>query len=49
MSPTIVRSREAELSFYGQVFGFEPSGDIEPVEVENLESLPQARPSGPQS
>lgn len=27
---------EYELSFYGQVFGFEPSGDIASVEVENL-------------
>jgi dipeptidyl aminopeptidase/acylaminoacyl peptidase len=33
---TIVRAAEAELSFYGQVFGFEPAGGIEPVEVENL-------------
>jgi dipeptidyl aminopeptidase/acylaminoacyl peptidase len=33
---SIVRSAEAELSFYGQVLGFEPAGDIEPVEVENL-------------
>ena len=46
---TIVRSREAELSFYGQVFGFEPAGGIEPVQVENLENLSQGRPSGPQS
>ena len=27
----IVRALEAELSFYGQVLGFEPAGDIEPV------------------
>jgi dipeptidyl aminopeptidase/acylaminoacyl peptidase len=27
----IIRATEAELSFYGQVFGFEPAGDIEPV------------------
>lgn len=27
------RSLEAELSFYGQVFGFEPADDIRPVEV----------------
>jgi dipeptidyl aminopeptidase/acylaminoacyl peptidase len=30
---TIQRSLEAELSFYGQVFGFEPAGDIEPVDI----------------
>ena len=27
----IVRALEAELSFYGQVLGFEPAGNIEPV------------------
>ena len=30
------RALECELSFYGQVFGFTPAGDVEPVEVENL-------------
>ena len=30
---TIVRALEAELSFYGQVFGFDPAGEIEPVEI----------------
>ncbi len=34
---SIVRSLESELSFYGQVFGFEPAGEIEAVEVANLE------------
>jgi dipeptidyl aminopeptidase/acylaminoacyl peptidase len=34
----IVRSFEAELSFYGQVFGFEPADAIEPVEVRFLEA-----------
>ncbi len=29
----IIRSFEAELSFYGQVFGFEPAGPIEPLEL----------------
>jgi dipeptidyl aminopeptidase/acylaminoacyl peptidase len=29
----IIRSAEAELSFYGQVFGFEPADDIEPIEL----------------
>ncbi|HSQ38177.1 MAG TPA: S9 family peptidase [Acidimicrobiia bacterium] len=32
----IARALEAELSFYGQVFGFTPAGDIEPVVVEGL-------------
>ena len=31
---TLKRAIEAELWFYAQVFGFEPSGDIEPVEIE---------------
>jgi dipeptidyl aminopeptidase/acylaminoacyl peptidase len=30
---TIRRAFEAELSFYGQVFGFEPADDIEPLDV----------------
>ena len=30
---TIVRAAEAELSFYGQVFGFDPVGVTEPVEL----------------
>lgn len=29
----IIRAVEAELSFYGQVLGFEPAGDIEPVAI----------------
>jgi dipeptidyl aminopeptidase/acylaminoacyl peptidase len=33
----IIRSFEAELSFYGQVFGFTPDDPIEPVEVAFLE------------
>lgn len=33
---SIRRSLEAELSFYGQVFGFEPADEIEPLRVENL-------------
>ena len=32
----IRRSLEAELDFYGQVFGFSPHGDIEPVEIANV-------------
>jgi dipeptidyl aminopeptidase/acylaminoacyl peptidase len=33
---TIVRSLEAELFFYGAVFGFTPADDIEPVRIANL-------------
>jgi dipeptidyl aminopeptidase/acylaminoacyl peptidase len=33
---TIRAAAEAELSFYGQVLGFQPAGDIAPVTVENL-------------
>jgi hypothetical protein len=33
---TIRRVFEAELSFYGQIFGFVPAGAIEPVAIENL-------------
>jgi dipeptidyl aminopeptidase/acylaminoacyl peptidase len=32
----IKRALEAELSFYAQVFGFTPAGEIEPIEVANL-------------
>ena len=32
----IRRAAEAELYFYGRVFGFQPAGPIEPVEIENL-------------
>jgi dipeptidyl aminopeptidase/acylaminoacyl peptidase len=32
----IIRSLEAELYFYGAVFGFTPADRIEPVEIENL-------------
>lgn len=32
----IIRAQEAELSFYGQVFGFAPADQIEPVQIENL-------------
>jgi dipeptidyl aminopeptidase/acylaminoacyl peptidase len=33
---TIIRSLEAELYFYGAVFGFNPSDPIEPVDIANL-------------
>jgi hypothetical protein len=32
---TIIRCLEAELYFYGKVFGFEPADRIEPVEIRN--------------
>jgi dipeptidyl aminopeptidase/acylaminoacyl peptidase len=33
---TIIRAREAELYFYGKVFGFTPADKIDPVAIENL-------------
>ena len=36
---TIKRAAEAELSFYGQVFGFTPADDIEPVKIDNADRL----------
>ena len=33
---TIERAYEAELSFYGQVLGFDPAGDLPKLEIENL-------------
>jgi dipeptidyl aminopeptidase/acylaminoacyl peptidase len=35
----IVRVAEAELWFYGQVLGFEPADDIEPVPIDNADAL----------
>ncbi len=35
-SDTIIATREAELSFYGQLFGFEPAGEITPIRIENV-------------
>lgn len=35
---TIKRAIEAELYFYGRIFGFEPADEIEPVNIENLDS-----------
>jgi dipeptidyl aminopeptidase/acylaminoacyl peptidase len=32
----IKRTAEAELYFYGRIFGFTPAGDIAPVEIANL-------------
>jgi dipeptidyl aminopeptidase/acylaminoacyl peptidase len=33
----IVRSLEAELYFYGKVFGFTPADTLTPVAIDNLE------------
>ncbi len=33
---SIIRSAEAELSFLGQIFGFEPADEIDPVTIEHL-------------
>ncbi|HEY5110995.1 MAG TPA: prolyl oligopeptidase family serine peptidase, partial [Acidimicrobiales bacterium] len=35
----IIRTAEAELSFYGQVLGFTPDGDNEAIEIENAGAL----------
>jgi dipeptidyl aminopeptidase/acylaminoacyl peptidase len=35
----IVRAQEAELYFYGRVFGFTPADRIEPVEIKHVEAL----------
>jgi dipeptidyl aminopeptidase/acylaminoacyl peptidase len=35
----IIRTAEAELSFYAQVLGFTPAGAIEPVAIENADAL----------
>jgi dipeptidyl aminopeptidase/acylaminoacyl peptidase len=32
----IKRALDAELTFYGRIFGFTPADDIEPVEIHNL-------------
>ena len=37
---TIKRALEAELYFYGRVFGFTPADAIEPVVIENLPAAP---------
>jgi dipeptidyl aminopeptidase/acylaminoacyl peptidase len=42
----IIRSFEAELSFYGQVFGFAPADPIEPIRVEFLDRDERAHGSG---
>jgi dipeptidyl aminopeptidase/acylaminoacyl peptidase len=37
----VKRASEAHLSFLGQVSGFEPADELEPVEIEKLDSVPQ--------
>lgn len=39
----IIRSFGAELSFYGQVFGFTPADEIEPIEIRFLDEFRVAR------
>ena len=41
----IVRSIEAELSFYAQVFGFELADAVAPVTIENGDALPIRAPA----
>jgi dipeptidyl aminopeptidase/acylaminoacyl peptidase len=42
------RALEAELSFYGQVFGFTPADELPPLDVEGLaEAAPDAGPAAP--
>jgi dipeptidyl aminopeptidase/acylaminoacyl peptidase len=33
---TMIRAAEAELYFYGKIFGFEPADEIEPVQIKHL-------------
>ncbi len=40
----IIRAKEAELDFYGRVFGFTPADAIEPVEIENAAALATKQP-----
>ena len=39
----IIRSISAELSFYGQIFGFTPADEIEPLEINFLDEWRAAR------
>ena len=34
-----MRTLEAELYFYGRIFGFEPADAVEPVRIENLDGI----------
>jgi dipeptidyl aminopeptidase/acylaminoacyl peptidase len=35
---TMIQARNVELSFYAQILGFEPAGDIPRLAIENLPS-----------
>jgi dipeptidyl aminopeptidase/acylaminoacyl peptidase len=35
----MIAAKEAELAFYGRVFGFEPADKLPPVEIENADAL----------
>jgi dipeptidyl aminopeptidase/acylaminoacyl peptidase len=39
----IIRAQEAELTFYGKVFGFEPAGDLPELEIAFADKLPVTR------
>jgi dipeptidyl aminopeptidase/acylaminoacyl peptidase len=39
----IKRTAEAELAFYGRVMGFEPADEIEPIEIDNQDALPDRK------
>ena len=34
---SITRAAEAELAFYGRIFGFEPADDLAPLELHNAQ------------
>ena len=36
IAANIRRTLDAELYFYGKIFGFEPAGEVEPVAIEGL-------------
>ena len=38
---TIRRCLQAELAFYGRVFGFEPADDLPPLDIRNLQAAPE--------
>ncbi len=38
-STTVIKAIESEYYFYTRVFGIEPSGSVEPVEISNLDEL----------
>jgi acetyl esterase/lipase len=42
----IIRGKEAELYFYGRVFGFTPADAIEPVEIDNEAALKETASVG---